>query len=85
MAATREHLVTCGTGKTPAGLPLDRTRIIPPPPPSAGPLSELAQGEAEARLGRLCTISYHPHLSARRRYTRAHVDGATGDGHGARV
>jgi hypothetical protein len=33
------------------------------------------------RLGRQCTISYHPHLSARSYYTRVHVDG--GPGHGA--
>ncbi len=42
MAATREHLVTCGTGKMPARLPVDRTRIIPGPPPSATPLPDSA-------------------------------------------
>lgn len=108
MAATQEHLVTCGTGKIPAWLPVDRTRIIPPPPlsvparsdPAAAfrqalehpagmpPLRENvgkgALGEAEAWLGRQCTISYHPHPSARNYYTRVHVNGGTGDGNGAR-
>ena len=48
------------------------------------PTVEAALGEAEARLGRQCTISYHPHLAARSYYTRVHVNDATGDGHNVR-
>jgi hypothetical protein len=44
------------------------------------PTVEAALSEAEARLGRHCTISYHPHLAARNYYTRVHADGAPGAG-----
>jgi hypothetical protein len=47
------------------------------------PTVEAALGEAEARLGRQCTISYHPHLAARSYYTRVHGDGAPRDDHAA--
>ncbi len=40
------------------------------------PTVEAALTEAEARLGNRCTISYHPHLSARNYYTRVHVNGS---------
>jgi hypothetical protein len=40
MAQTQEYMVSCGTGKIPAHLPVDRTRIIPGPPPSVAPLSD---------------------------------------------
>jgi lactate racemase-like protein len=42
MATTQEYMVTCGNGKIPARLPLDRTRIIPGPPPSAAALPDAA-------------------------------------------
>jgi len=42
MALTHEHLVTCGTGKISARLPVDRTRIIPGPPPPAAALPDSA-------------------------------------------
>jgi hypothetical protein len=47
------------------------------------PTVEAALGEAEARLGRQCTISYHPHLAVSSYYTRVHADGAPGDSHAA--
>jgi hypothetical protein len=40
MSHTQEYMVSCGTGKIPAHLPLDRTRIVPGPPPSAPPLPD---------------------------------------------
>lgn len=40
------------------------------------PTVEAALSEAEARLGKACTISYHPHLEARNYYTRVHANGA---------
>ncbi len=40
MSKTQEYMVTCGTGKIAAHLPVDRTRIIPGPPPSAAPLPD---------------------------------------------
>ena len=40
MASTQEYLVSCGTTKTPAHLPIDRTRIPPGPPPSVAPLPD---------------------------------------------
>ena len=42
MAATQEHLVTCGAGQIPARLPVDRTRVIPAPPPTIAPLPDPA-------------------------------------------
>jgi nickel-dependent lactate racemase len=42
MAATQEHLVTCGAGQIPARLPVDRTRVIPAPPPTIAPLPDSA-------------------------------------------
>ena len=42
MASTQEYLVSCGTTKTPAHLPVDRTRIPPGPPPSLAPLPDAA-------------------------------------------
>ncbi len=40
MTKTQEYMVTCGTGKIPAHLPVDRTRIIPGPPPAAAPMPD---------------------------------------------
>src|SRR5262245_41593778 len=40
MSRTQEFLVTCGTTKQPAHLPVERTRIPPGPPPSAPPLPD---------------------------------------------
>ena len=31
--------------------------------------------EAEARLGKKCTITYHPHLEEQTYFTRVHVNG----------
>jgi hypothetical protein len=42
MTAMQEYMVTRGTGKIPARLPVDRTRIVPGPPPSAAPLPDAA-------------------------------------------
>lgn len=42
MATTHEYVVTCGAGNIAAHLPVDRTRIIPGPPPSAAPLPDAA-------------------------------------------
>ena len=43
MTTMQEYMVTCGTGKIPARLPVDRTRIVPGPPPSAAPLPDAAE------------------------------------------
>jgi lactate racemase len=43
------------------------------------PTVEAALREAEARLGKDCSISYHPHLESRNYYTRVHVNGTTAD------
>jgi hypothetical protein len=40
MAQTQEYTVSCGTGKIPAHLPIERTRIAPGPPASAAPLPD---------------------------------------------
>lgn len=40
MAQTQEYMVSCGTGKIPARLPMERTRIVPGPPASAAPLPD---------------------------------------------
>jgi hypothetical protein len=42
MSPTQEHMVSCGTGKIPAHLPPDRSRIVPGPPPAAPPLPDAA-------------------------------------------
>jgi len=42
MSQTQEFMVTCGTTKKPAHLPVERTRIPPGPPPSAAPLPDAA-------------------------------------------
>ncbi len=42
MATTQEYMVTCGTGKIPAQLPTDRTRIVPGPPRSVRALPDSA-------------------------------------------
>jgi len=43
MAQTQEFMVSCGTGKVAAHLPIERTRIPPGPPPSATPLPDAAE------------------------------------------
>ena len=43
MAQTQEFMVSCGSAKTPAHLPVERTRIPPGPPPSAAPLPDAAE------------------------------------------
>jgi len=48
MAQTQEFMVSCGTGKIPVKLPVDRLRLPPGPPPSAQPLPDAA---AAFRLG----------------------------------
>jgi hypothetical protein len=40
MPQTQEYMVSCGTSKIPAHLPVERTRIIPGPPQSAAPLPD---------------------------------------------
>ena len=40
MAQRQEYLVSCGTTKTAARLPADRTRVPPGPPPSVAPLPD---------------------------------------------
>jgi hypothetical protein len=40
MAQTQEFMVSCGTSRIPARLPMERTRIVPGPPPSAPPLPD---------------------------------------------
>src|SRR5262249_43109801 len=42
MAQTREFMVSCGTTKSSAHLPVERLRIPPGPPPSAPPLPDAA-------------------------------------------
>jgi lactate racemase len=39
------------------------------------PTVEAALAEAEARLGKSCTITYHPHLEEQTYFTRVHVNG----------
>ena len=48
MAQRQEYLVSCGTTKIAAQLPVDRTRIPPGPPPSVAPLPD-----AESTVKRL--------------------------------
>ncbi len=86
MASTQEYLVSCGTTKMPAHLPVDRTRI-PPIMKVEGVLTtsspqrfaaiDAALSEAEARLGKDCTITYHQHLEEHGYFTRVHVNGNT--------
>ena len=42
MSQTQEFMVSCGTAKVPANLPVERTRILPGPPPSQTPLPDAA-------------------------------------------
>ena len=42
MSRTQEFMVSCGTAKVPANLPVERTRILPGPPPSQTPLPDAA-------------------------------------------
>jgi hypothetical protein len=42
MAQLQEFMVSCGTAKIPAHLPVERTRLTPGPPPSATPLPDAA-------------------------------------------
>lgn len=42
MAQTQEFMVSCGTAKIPAQLPVERRRLTPGPPPSVAPLSDAA-------------------------------------------
>jgi hypothetical protein len=39
------------------------------------PTVEAALIEAEARLGRSCTVTYHPQLEEQTYFTRVHVNG----------
>jgi len=39
------------------------------------PTIDAAVQEAEARLGKDCTITYHPHLEEQTYFTRVHVNG----------
>ena len=48
MAQTQEFMVSCGTAKIPAHLPMDRARVAPGPPPSAVPLPDAAARFREA-------------------------------------
>src|SRR3984893_17554794 len=48
MAQTQEFMVSCGTGKIPARLPVERTRIAPGPPASATPLLDAAASFRQA-------------------------------------
>ena len=40
------------------------------------PKIDAALQEAEARLGRDCTLTYHPHLEEQTYFTRVHLNGA---------
>jgi hypothetical protein len=48
MAQTQEFMASCGTAKTPARLPVERTRIPPGPPASATPLPDAAASFRQA-------------------------------------
>jgi hypothetical protein len=48
MSQTQEYMVSCGTGKIPVHLPVDRTRLIPGPPPSAAALPDAAAAFRQA-------------------------------------
>lgn len=48
MAQTQEYMVSCGTGRIPARLPADRTRLAPEPPPSLPALADSAKAFRDA-------------------------------------
>lgn len=48
MAQMHDYMVSCGTGKIPARLPVERTRVVPGPPRSAVPLPDSAAALRQA-------------------------------------
>lgn len=59
-----------------AGVPAEHAEVARRVGFEPFPTVEAALAEAEARLGKACTITYHPHLEGRNYYTRVHVNGA---------